>query len=74
MVEGAFTIDLLDLAANRTRIEVHLVAKPKTLAARIYVQTLKLARKKLESSFAKRVAQFAVDLEDRYRRPVAKKV
>jgi hypothetical protein len=74
MVDGNLTFDLLDLAATRTRIEVRMVVKPKTLAARIYVQTLRLARKKMEATFSQRVAQFAVDLEDRYRRPLAKKV
>ena len=43
-----------------------MVAKPKTLAARIYVQTLRLARRKLEANFAKRVAQLAADLEERF--------
>lgn len=74
LVDGELTFDLLDLAATRTRIEVRLTAKPKTLAARIYVQTLRLARKKLETNFSHRLAQFAVELEDRYRRPLAKRI
>ena len=74
MVDGSLTFDLLDLAPNRTRIEVRMVVTPKTLAARIYVQTLKLARKKLEGNFAKKVAQLAVEMEDRYRRTAARKV
>ena len=72
LVDGEVTVELLNLGANRTRIEVRLEARPKTLAARIYVQTLRLARKKLEANFSKRVAQFAADLEDSYRRPSAR--
>ena len=74
MVDGSLAFDLLDLAANRTRVEVRLIAKPKTLAARIYVQTLKLGRKKLEANFANKLAQLAVEIEDRHRRVTARKV
>ena len=69
LVEGEILIDLLHLAASRTRIEVRVEVKPKTLAARIYMQTLRLARKKLDHSYAQRIAQLAVEMEDRYRRP-----
>ncbi len=74
LVDGTLTFDLLDLATNRTRVEVRMMAKPKTLAARIYVQTLRLARKKLEGRFSERVAQLAVEIEDRFRRPQFRKV
>ena len=63
------TIDIMDLAATRTRIEVRTDIKPKTLAARLYIQTLRLARKKAEKTYAHRVASLAVELEDRFRRP-----
>lgn len=62
-------IDLMDLAATRTRIEIRTDIKPKTLAARLYIQTLRLTRKKVEKTYAHRVASLAVDLEDRFRRP-----
>ena len=67
LADGALQIDLLNLAAKRTRIEVRLEVRPKTLAARIYVQSLKLARARVERGFAQRVAQFAIEMEDRYR-------
>ena len=69
LVDAEMQFELLDLAASRTRVEVRMEAKPKTLAARIYMQTLRLARKKLDAGFAQRVAQLAVEMEDRYRRP-----
>ncbi len=67
-VDGVLTIDILDLGAKRTRIEVRLEVKPKTIAARIFVQSLRLARSRVERSFAQRVDQLAVELEDRFRR------
>jgi hypothetical protein len=67
-VDGDMQIDILDLAAKRARIEVRLEVKPKTLAARLYVQSLRLARSRVERGFAKRVAQLAVEIEDRFKR------
>lgn len=68
LFDGEIALDLLDLAAKRTRIEVRLDVKPKTLPAKLYIQTLRLARKKVDRGYAQRVAQLAVELEDRYRR------
>lgn len=67
-IDGVVTVDILDLAANRTRIEARLELKPKTLATRIYVQSLRLARSRVERSFAQRVAQLAVEIEERFRK------
>ena len=67
LADGVMKIELLDLSATRTRIDVRLEIKPKTLAARIYVQSLRLARARVERSFAQRVAQFAAEIEDRAR-------
>lgn len=69
LIDGEVTIELLDLAVSRTRITVRSEVKPKTIAARIYMQTLRLARKKVEATYAQRIAQLAVEMEDRYRRP-----
>ena len=69
LADADIQIDLLDLAAARTRSDVRVEVKPKTLAARIYMQTLRLARKKVDATYAQRIAQLAVEMEDRYRRP-----
>jgi hypothetical protein len=68
LLDGVMGIDVLDLAAQRTRVEVRLELKPKTIAARIYVQSLRLARSRVERSFAQRVAQLAAEIEDRFKR------
>ena len=68
LIDGVMGIDVLDLAAKRTRVEVRLEIKPKTIAARIYVQSLRLARSRVERNFAQRIAQLAVEIEDRFKR------
>ncbi|MBI1170848.1 SRPBCC family protein [bacterium] len=72
LADGVITIDLMDLATTRTRVDVRLEVKPKTFAARLYMQTLRLSRKKVEATYSQRVAQLAVEMEDRYRRPAAR--
>ena len=65
--DGSLAIEILDLGAKRTRVEVKLEVKPNTLTARIYVQSLRLARARVERNFSQRVAQLAVEIEDRFR-------
>lgn len=64
-------ISLMDLSPGRTRIEVRTEIKPRTLGARIYIQGLKLARKKVERQYSNRISQLAVEIEDRFRRPAS---
>ena len=66
-VDGVIGLVLTDMGAARSRLEVRLEVKPKTIAARIYIQSLRLARSRVERSFAQRVAQLAAEIEDRYR-------
>lgn len=73
LADGEIVIELLDLTTTRTRIEVRTEIKPKTLAARIYMQTLRLARRRVDANYARRIGQLAVEMEDRYRRPVNRK-
>ena len=67
LADGVMAADVLEVGPSRTRLEVRLEIKPKTLAARIYVQSLRLARARVERSFAQRVAQLTAEIEDRYR-------
>ena len=67
LVDGVMTVEVLELAAKRTRIEVRLDLKPKTIAARLYVQTLRLTRARVERRFSQRVSQLAIEIEDRFR-------
>lgn len=61
-------IDIVDLTMRRTRIEVRLEIKPKTLAARLFLQSLRLARSRVERRFSRSIEQLAAEIEDRYRR------
>lgn len=56
-------LDLVALGPKRTRIAVVAEIKPKTLAARLFVQSLKLARGRINKRFNGRVADLAKHIE-----------
>ncbi len=70
VVEGQCSMELLELAAKRTRLQVNLDTKPKTFGAKLYFQSLKLARARVDRNLSKRMAGLAAEIEDRYRREV----
>ncbi len=59
------TAGLAPLSRNQTRLAVDLVIRPRTFAARILLQTLKLGRSRLESRFAIRIDSFSAHLRQR---------
>ncbi len=68
---GLLTVLVLELVAlspNRTRITVQLEIKPRTLPARLFVQSMKLAKTNLSKKFRLRVAEYSRDIEDRHTR------
>jgi hypothetical protein len=67
LADARLEIDVIELSALRTRLLVRLDIKPKTVAARIYVQSLRLVRSRVERSFAQRIAQLGVEIENRQR-------
>lgn len=73
VVEGQCRLDLLELAAKRTRMQVDLDSKPKSFGAKLYFQSLKLARGRVERNLQKRTARLAAEIEDRYRRETAER-
>ncbi|WP_317055917.1 SRPBCC family protein [Roseovarius rhodophyticola] len=64
---GYMMIDLVALSRRRTRLTVEVSVKPKTLTARLLLQSLKLARTNMTRRFALRVAEYAKDVEDRFK-------
>lgn len=66
-VEGALSVELLEMAPKRTRMTVQMELKPRTIVARLFLQSLRLARSKVEDKFKGRVAQFAAEVENRQR-------
>ncbi|MEM5522034.1 SRPBCC family protein [Sulfitobacter sp. AS59] len=63
---GTVSFELLALSRSRTRVAASLEIKPKTLSARLLVQSLKLAKTSLTKKFKRRVAEYAKDMEERY--------
>ena len=62
------TLELVALSRSRTRITVGFDIKPRTLTARLFVQSMKLAKTTLNKRFRLRVAEYAQDIEDRVAR------
>lgn len=60
-------IELMEMSARRTRLHVVLDIQPRSLGARLFLQSLRLARGKVERRFETRVAQMATELESRLR-------
>lgn len=64
-IKGKLAVDLVALSPKRTRLNLSLDIEPKTLAARLMLQSLKLARSNLNKRLKKRLKDFARDLEER---------
>ncbi|MFU8882595.1 MAG: SRPBCC family protein [Rhodobacterales bacterium] len=67
-LETDLLIDFVALSRGRTRLGIDLDLKPRTISARLLVQSLKLARTSLNKKFHLRIADYARELEDRAKR------
>lgn len=56
-------MDLVALSRSRTRISIEVVMVPKTLSARLLVQSMRLGKSNLTKGFRVRAAEYARDLE-----------
>lgn len=65
-VAAHFDVEFLPLSRNRTRIKVGLELAPKTMSARLLIQSLRFAKKSLNKRFAARIDQFRKDVENRH--------
>ncbi len=59
------SVDLIELSARKTRVSISVETKPNTLAARIMLQSAKLAKKSIKQRFDKRVGALLIDLAER---------
>jgi len=66
-MNGVMTLELMALSPNRTRVVVGFEIRPQNLSARLFVQSLKLAKGTLTTRYKKRVAEHAKTLEERYK-------
>lgn len=64
-LEMTLALDVVALAPNRTRINVTSTLGAKTLSARLFLQSIKLARGGIDKRFRKRVGELAGDMEKR---------
>lgn len=65
--EGTFSLEFMALSARRTRVAFATEIKPRTLAARLLLQSAKLAKGKVERRFETRIAQLCNEIEERHR-------
>lgn len=66
-VEADIQIELMEMAARRTRMHVSTEVHPHSLGARLFLQSLRLARARVERKFQTRVATLAREIEARAR-------
>jgi uncharacterized protein YndB with AHSA1/START domain len=71
MFRAEVACDLGPIPAGRTRIDVSVDVKPNTLAGRIMLQSLALAKGKVQKRFAQRVGQLLKELDKRLVDPSA---
>ena len=60
------TFEVIALARSQSRLTAGLEVKPKTLTARLLIQSAKLGKAGLDRKFAKRVAAFAASIAERH--------
>jgi hypothetical protein len=66
-IDGTVVVELVPLSRNRTRLSLSIELKPKTIAARIMVQSLRLGRGTLQRRLDLRMADYASEIVERYR-------
>ena len=64
-LEGNVTLELVELGPRRTRMTVASEVRPRTLAARLFLQSARLARSRIVKRYQSRIAQLATMLEAR---------
>lgn len=65
-IEMDLGLDLTEMSARRSRLHLTLEVMPRNLAARLFFQSMRLARTRMDRKFAMRVAQVITDIETAY--------
>ena len=67
-LDGVTIAELVALSRTKTRLTVTLELSPKNLSARLFLQSLKLAKSNLSRKFKQRVSEFTNELEITYQK------
>ncbi|MCZ8078493.1 MAG: SRPBCC family protein [Fuscovulum sp.] len=65
-VQGNMNIELVELSAKRTRMLMQVDLKPRTLAARLFIQSMKLTKNRVQRKYDARLQGIAKDIEARF--------
>ncbi|CAN1555433.1 hypothetical protein MCELHM10_02366 [Paracoccaceae bacterium] len=67
-IEGDFVLNVIELSPRRTRLQLVMEVKARTIAARLLLNTLTLARGRVQARVEKRVRQIGAMILDRHLR------
>lgn len=67
-IEGVVQIEVMVLSPRRSRLRADLEIKPKTLAARLFINTMRLAKGRVQARFEKGLTQLGARIKDRHDR------
>lgn len=65
LVDGEMSLDILSLSPKRTRVTMHVDIRPLTLGARLFLQSMKIAKGRVQQRLNKRLETFAREIESR---------
>jgi len=65
-IDGTVSLELVALSPRRTRMQFAIDLTPRTLSARLLIQSLKFAKGKISKRFANRIWQLAQEVEQKY--------
>lgn len=66
-VEGGMVVEAVELGRQRTRLTVTTEVRPRTLAARLFLQSLRLARGRVMRRYRQRIEQLGTIVAQRSR-------
>ena len=69
--EGIIKVEVMVLSPRRSRLRSDVEIKPKTLAARLFINTLRLAKGRVQAKFEKRLGTLGARIKERYDRSQA---
>jgi hypothetical protein len=66
-METHIVVEIVEMSALRSRVHVMCNVQPRTLTARLFIQSLRLARAKADRKYALRIGEIAADITARYK-------